>query len=108
MVYYCYLIAFTENNSIKRTYIGITNNLEKRIKQHNGLIKGGAKSTRCSDQWFYYMKVGNFKDKGEALSFEYNWKHSKSGIGNKIKRLRELLFEPKWRHLNPLMDIINM
>ena len=27
-------------------YCGITNNLEKRVKQHNGEIKGGAKYTR--------------------------------------------------------------
>ena len=27
-------------------YCGITNNLEKRLKQHNGEIKGGAKYTR--------------------------------------------------------------
>ena len=27
-------------------YCGITNNLEKRIKQHNGELKGGAKYTR--------------------------------------------------------------
>ena len=28
-------------------YCGITNNLEKRLKQHNGEIKGGAKYTRA-------------------------------------------------------------
>jgi len=27
-------------------YTGITTNLEKRIKEHNGLLKGGAKYTR--------------------------------------------------------------
>ena len=27
-------------------YCGITNNLERRLKQHNGEIKGGAKYTR--------------------------------------------------------------
>ena len=27
-------------------YCGITNNLKKRLKQHNGEIKGGAKYTR--------------------------------------------------------------
>ena len=27
-------------------YCGITNNLEKRLKQHKGVIKGGAKYTR--------------------------------------------------------------
>ena len=30
----------------KTLYCGITNNIENRLKQHNGEIKGGAKYTR--------------------------------------------------------------
>ena len=100
MSYYCYIIAFIENYIIKRTYIGITNNLKRRIKQHNGEVKGGAKSTRCSNEWFYYMIVNDFKNKEEALSFEWYWKkYSKSGIDNRIKQLYKLLQESKWSHL---------
>ncbi|MDC1536412.1 GIY-YIG nuclease family protein [Candidatus Thioglobus sp.] len=32
--------------SDKTLYCGITNNIENRLKQHNGEIKGGAKYTR--------------------------------------------------------------
>ena len=103
MSYCCYLIAFTENGTIKRTYIGITNNLERRLKQHNGILKGGAKSTKCSKAWFYHTVVSNFKDKGEALSFEWYWKHSKSRIDNKTKQLHEMLCESKWSHLKILI-----
>ncbi|WP_321275774.1 GIY-YIG nuclease family protein [Thiomicrorhabdus indica] len=38
-----YLLRCADNSF----YCGITNNLEKRLRQHNGEIKGGAKYTRC-------------------------------------------------------------
>ena len=40
--YYVYLLI---NNVHNRTYLGITNNLKRRIRQHNCEIKGGAKYT---------------------------------------------------------------
>ena len=49
--YYCYLISAAN----KKTYIGITNNLKMRIKKHNKLYKGGAKSTRMSNNWKYEL-----------------------------------------------------
>ena len=104
MSYYCYLII-CEN----RTYIGITNNLKKRIDKHNGKLKGGAKSTRCkenSKSWEYYKIVGKFNSKSEAMRFEWYWKHTKnnknnwqrtaSGIANKNKRLCQLFTEQEW------------
>jgi predicted GIY-YIG superfamily endonuclease len=95
MSYYCYLLI-SEN----KTYIGITNNLLKRLDQHNGLIKGGAKSTRTSKNWIYHTIIGIFKNKSDVCKFEWNWKNqlinnkwrkTKSGIENKLKRLEELL-----------------
>lgn len=40
--FFCYIIAHTNGRS---TYNGYTNNLERRLRQHNGEIKGGAKAT---------------------------------------------------------------
>ena len=42
MDYYCY---FLYNVSNKKNYIGITNNVTRRLRQHNKEIKGGAKYT---------------------------------------------------------------
>lgn len=103
MTYFCYLIK-----SYNKTYIGITNNLKKRLRQHNGELTGGAKCTRGSE-WYYHTVVGPFTI-NEALRFEWYWKHekntrnkwtrTKSGIDNKMKRLICLLVEREWFHIN--------
>jgi len=104
--YYCYLIYSLK---LKKTYIGITNNLTKRIKQHNHEIKGGAKSTRGDCNWKYYIIIGNFLHKQDACRFEWYWKHqknnknkwikTKSSIINKLNRLINLLVDNKWHYL---------
>lgn len=42
MNYFVYIVKCSDNS----LYTGIATNLEKRIKEHNGLLKGGAKYTR--------------------------------------------------------------
>ena len=85
----------------------MTNNLKRRIRQHNGLIRGGAKSTR-SHKWTFHTIVGTFATKSEAMSFEWHWKRHRAGVINKMKRLLTLLFTEKWigKTLVPLDDLI--
>jgi len=87
-MWYCYLILSQDNI----TYIGITNNLERRLKQHNREISGGAKCTRKSSGW-HYIKTCQFNNKIDASKFEWNWKHirSKSGKWRKTSGLNERL-----------------
>jgi len=42
MDYYAYIVRCADGS----LYTGITPNIEKRLKQHNGLLAGGAKYTR--------------------------------------------------------------
>ena len=60
------------------TYIGATVNLEKRLRQHNKIIKGGAKATSIKvdqgEEWKYHCYVENFPNYNEALKFEWRWK----------------------------------
>jgi len=60
------------------TYIGATVNLDKRIRQHNKEIKGGATATSVKviqgEIWSYHCYVENFPSYNEALKFEWRWK----------------------------------
>ena len=55
---------------IKKTYVGYTNNLVKRLKKHNN--SKGAKSTKGFKWQIIYQK--KFLNKSKAMSFEYNLK----------------------------------
>ena len=106
MDYKCYII-FNDNYS----YVGITNNLKKRIRQHNCEIKGGAKYTslinsRLNTTWNYACYIDGFKTKNDSLKFEWALKHikprSKTGIINRINKLLILLNKTKWTNNSPL------
>ena len=69
--YLCYLIA--SGNS---TYVGVTNNFSHRLRQHNGLIKGGAKyTTRKGNDWVPIVHVTGFLSYRSVLQFEWKWKN---------------------------------
>ena len=69
MVYYVYFIKTLDGYPVK-TYVGYTNNLNKRLEKHNSNL--GAKSTRGYKWEFVYKK--KFYSKSKALSFEYKLK----------------------------------
>lgn len=72
MQYYCYIL---KNDIDNKTYNGFTVNLNRRIRQHNGLLVGGAKFTTSSRPWKIYAVLTGFKTKSEALSCEWKIKH---------------------------------
>jgi len=105
MNYKCYII-FNDSYS----YVGITNNLNKRIRQHNQIIKGGAKYTSLINsimktKWEYGCYIDGFKNKIDALRFEWALKHvkpkNKSGIINRMIKLIKLLNKEKWTSKSP-------
>lgn len=53
----------------RKTYVGYTNNIGRRLHQHNGEIAGGAKATRGA-RWEYMFYVEGFPDRATALSCE--------------------------------------
>jgi len=58
------------SNNKKKTYVGYTNNLEKRLISHN--TNKGAKSTRGYKWELIFKKKFLFKSK--AMSYEYKLK----------------------------------
>ena len=88
--YLCYII---ENN--RSTYVGITNNKVKRLRQHNCEISGGAKYTSLRGPWWRYVCIINNLDKRLAMQLEWAIKHEQpikaSGILNRIKKVVNVL-----------------
>lgn len=70
-----YIVYLLMSQHDSRTYIGCTNNLQRRLRQHNGEIVGGAKSTR-GRKWKCICFISGFISKHEALSFEWHARHS--------------------------------
>jgi structure-specific endonuclease subunit SLX1 len=74
MSFFVYLLL-SSNGS---TYVGATVDLERRLRQHNKEIKGGAVATTSKiDQgqvWIRAAYVAGFPDWQAALQFEWRWK----------------------------------
>jgi predicted GIY-YIG superfamily endonuclease len=100
--YLCYCIR---NENENKTYIGITNNFKKRIRQHNGILSGGAKYTH-GDKWSPIIILTGFISKNQVLRFEYLWKKCKikttykSGIMKRLE-IMDYLFSKndEWSNL---------
>ncbi len=76
-----------------RTYVGATLDVDRRLRQHNGLISGGARAT-AGGQWTRVCHITGFPHERAALQFEWAWKHfSKKQSGSALTRRIKSLFE---------------
>jgi predicted GIY-YIG superfamily endonuclease len=66
----CYCLL-SESGS---TYIGSTIDIERRLRQHNGELSGGARATSRGKGWTRVCHVVGFPDECAALQFEWRWK----------------------------------
>ena len=99
----CYIIK-----NQRYTYVGVSNNVERRLRAHNGEIKGGAKYTTSKGEgWEHICIIRGFPTKIESLQFEWALKHvppRKGGIVNRIKKLEILLNKKRWTSKAPLAE----
>ena len=63
--YYTYIVRCADNS----LYTGITDNLELRLREHNGQLKGGAKYTRAKRP-VYYVHFEEYSTRKEAAARE--------------------------------------
>ena len=77
--YYTYLASCADGS----LYVGITTDLITRVKQHNGVLKGGAKYTRSRRpvSIAYYEQ---FPDRASATKREYELKQLTHEQKNRI------------------------
>jgi predicted GIY-YIG superfamily endonuclease len=77
MPLYCYILRNSHNPDKNRTYNGFTNNPQKRVRQHNQEITGGAKYTKQygNKSWEMYVLIEGFPDIHNALQCEWRIKH---------------------------------
>jgi len=97
--HFVYLLASTTS---RRTYVGYTVNLARRLRQHNGEIKGGAKYTRLGRPWKMICYVSGFPDNITALQYEWRVHHPPKhlrpirrkggyGVEGRVKCMRSIL-----------------
>jgi len=72
--WYVYVLL---SESSGRSYVGVTTDLKRRIRQHNGTTVGGAKSTRAGRPWASSRVLGPFTNRAEAQRIEYRLKQER-------------------------------
>jgi structure-specific endonuclease subunit SLX1 len=95
-MYYVYLLLSSDNS----TYVGATVDLDKRLRQHNKEIKGGATATSIKVEkgeiWIRAAHVKGFPDWQAALQFEWRWKQiSRKIASQKMKPLEKRMIALK-------------
>jgi predicted GIY-YIG superfamily endonuclease len=75
--FHCYLLRSLDPSHPLKTYIGFTTHPQRRIRQHNGILKnGGARRTKKSGRpWTFVCVIHGFQDKITALQFEWAWQN---------------------------------
>jgi hypothetical protein len=84
-----------------RCYTGFAkHSVKHRLRQHNGEISGGAKSTkRFKGKAKVAFYIGSFRDDKAGLQFEWALKRTKGKVGGCVHRaqaLQTLLKKEKW------------
>jgi structure-specific endonuclease subunit SLX1 len=96
---FVYLLVTSSHSN---TYVGATIDLDRRLRQHNKEIKGGAHATstkvKQGEIWERVCYVSGFPDWSAALQFEWRWKQitrkipfGKSCLERRMNALKNLL-----------------
>lgn len=98
--FFVYLLTSTKN----ATYVGATVDVNRRLRQHNKEIKGGAMATGTKvnhgETWVRACHVSGFPDWSAALQFEWRWKQLSRKLPNQMFPL-----ERRMRALKQLLDL---
>ena len=95
------------------TYAGVSPDPIRRLRQHNGEIKGGAKYTISKGPgWKHVCIVSGFQTKIQSMQFEWAVKHQKprnvGGIDARLKKLNEVMLKERWTSKSPLSADVHL
>ena len=100
MSFFVYLLESTD----KATYVGATVDVDRRLRQHNKEIKGGAHATGAKvdkgETWHRVCYVKGFPDWPAALQFEWRWKQ--------LSRKLSMNMEPVERRKQALEQLLGL
>jgi len=100
MSFFVYLLLSSDNS----TYVGATVDLERRLRQHNKEIKGGAYATGAKvskgETWIRAAHIEGFPDWQAALQFEWRWKQ--------LTRKITISVHPLHRRMIALKQLLNL
>ena len=71
--WFCYMLLSVDGRK-QKTYVGATVDPDRRLRQHNGELVGGAHATK-GRVWKRRFLVGGFDGEVPALKFEWRWKY---------------------------------
>lgn len=95
--------------SDKYSYVGMTNDFTRRLRQHNKEIKGGARYTSKRDSWYPVLIIDGFQDMKSAMQCEWRLKRGKKGVDGRIRYLNDYLSNnDKWTSKSDLIKNQNL
>jgi len=98
--FFVYLLEATN----KSTYVGATIDIDRRLRQHNKEISGGAVATGIKvakgETWRRHCYVSGFPTWQAALQFEWRWKQ--------LSRKLPQAMNPLERRMNALTSLLNL
>ena len=101
MSYVYLLLVMPDRNA---TYVGATVDLDRRLRQHNKEIKGGATATSIrvlkGETWMRAAHVSGFPDWQSALQFEWRWKQ--------LSRKLPAKMDPLLRRMKALKELLSL
>jgi putative endonuclease len=96
----CWVYVLESISNPNNSYVGYTVNRQRRIRQHNGELVGGAKYTSSRGPWRMVMAIrgnGLWWTRKAALSLEWRLKHVARGRFRNRRRPKGL---SRWVHLH--------
>ena len=98
--FFVYLLESTN----KSTYVGATIDIDRRLRQHNKEISGGAVATGIKvakgETWRRHCYISGFPTWQAALQFEWRWKQ--------LSRKLPQCMNPLERRMNALTSLLNL